>query len=154
MTHGSTIDALLAGTLPDPDGGPPLAVATRAVAIASSLDGDEADLVRSLALGRRLAVISDSTTHGVLGARVERALDAVGSVDSIVLAIADGELAEQPAPRAVFSASGAGSSAAYQKATSHEHFRQDQGRHLRQGARRTRAGTDGRHHPIARHCRA
>jgi glycerol-1-phosphate dehydrogenase [NAD(P)+] len=84
VTHG-LIDALLAGTLPDPDGGAPLRVATKAVAIASSLKGDEADLVRPLGLGRRLAVISDSTTHGILGARVERALDSIASVDSIVL---------------------------------------------------------------------
>ena len=81
----SLIDALLAGTLPDPDGGVPLRVATRAVAIAPSLAGGEAEMVRPLALGRRLAVISDSTTHGILGARVERALDSLGAVDSIVL---------------------------------------------------------------------
>ena len=30
-----TLDALLRGALPDPDGGPPLAVPTRAVVIAS-----------------------------------------------------------------------------------------------------------------------
>jgi glycerol-1-phosphate dehydrogenase [NAD(P)+] len=39
------IDRLLAGTLADPDGGAPLRVATRSVAIAPSLDGTEADLV-------------------------------------------------------------------------------------------------------------
>jgi glycerol-1-phosphate dehydrogenase [NAD(P)+] len=79
------IDALLAGAMPDPDGGAPLRVATKSVAIAKSLHGEEAERVRPLGLGRHLAVISDSTTHGVLGARVERALDSLGVVDSVVL---------------------------------------------------------------------
>jgi glycerol-1-phosphate dehydrogenase [NAD(P)+] len=84
MSHG-LIDRLLAGTLPDPDGGPPLQVATRSVAIAPSLDGSEADLVRALDLGRHLAVVSDGITREVLGARVERALSGLGRVTSIVL---------------------------------------------------------------------
>ena len=84
MTQG-LIDALLAGSMPDPDGGAPLRVATKSVAIAKSLHGEEAERVRPLGLGRHLAVISDSTTHGVLGARVERALDSLGVVDSVVL---------------------------------------------------------------------
>lgn len=84
MTQG-LIDALLAGAMPDPDGGAPLRVATKSVAIAKSLHGEEAELVRPLGLGRHLAVISDSTTHGVLGARVERALDSLAIVDSVVL---------------------------------------------------------------------
>lgn len=79
------IDQLVAGTYPDPDGGPPLRVETRAVSIARSLSGTEADLVRPLDLGRRLAVVSDPTTHAVLGARVERALQDLGQVASIVL---------------------------------------------------------------------
>lgn len=79
------IDRLIAGTCPDPDGGPPLRVATRAVAIARSLAGTEADLVRPLSLGRHLAVVSDPTTHAILGARVERALKSLGEVTSIIL---------------------------------------------------------------------
>lgn len=79
------IDRLIAGTYPDPDGGPPLRVDTRAVAIAKTLAGTEADLVRPLGLGRHLAVVSDPTTHAVLGARVERALKSLGEVTSIVL---------------------------------------------------------------------
>ncbi|MCI0431632.1 MAG: sn-glycerol-1-phosphate dehydrogenase [Rhodospirillales bacterium] len=79
------IDALLTGSLSDPDGGPPLRVATRSAAIAPSLKGNEADLVRSLELGRHLAVVSDFTTREVLGARVERALRALGRVTNIVL---------------------------------------------------------------------
>ena len=79
------IDRLVAGTYADPDGGPPLRVETRGVVIARSLAGMEADIVRPLALGRRLAVVSDPTTHAILGERVERALMSLGEVTSVVL---------------------------------------------------------------------
>jgi glycerol-1-phosphate dehydrogenase [NAD(P)+] len=79
------LDRLIAGTYPDPDGGPPLRVETRAVAIAKSLAGAEADLVRPLSLGRRLAVVSDPATHAIMGARVERSLAGLGEVKSVVL---------------------------------------------------------------------
>ncbi len=92
------IDELIAGTHPDPDGGPPLRVTTRAVAIEKSLAGIEADLVRPLSLGRRLAVVSDRTTHAIMGARIERALSGLAEIASIVLPVhphADAETAEQ-----------------------------------------------------------
>ena len=79
------IDRLVAGTYADPDGGGPLRVDTRAVVIARSLAGMEADIVRPLALGRRLAVVSDPTTHAILGERVERALMSLGEVTSVML---------------------------------------------------------------------
>jgi len=79
------IDRLVAGTYADPDGGAPLRVDTRAVVIAKSLAGMEADIVRPLSLGRRLAVVSDPTTHAILGERVERALMSLGEVASVVL---------------------------------------------------------------------
>jgi len=79
------IAQLLDGSLPDPDGGSALRVATRSVVIAPSLQGGEADIVAPLELGRHLAVVSDSTTHGLLGARVEKALASLGRVTSIVL---------------------------------------------------------------------
>jgi glycerol-1-phosphate dehydrogenase [NAD(P)+] len=81
----ATIRALLAGTYPDPDGPGTLAVPTRSVVIEPSLDGHEADLVAGLGLGRRLAVVSDETTHVVLGARVERALGTLAAVEGLVL---------------------------------------------------------------------
>ncbi len=68
------LDSLLNGDLADPDGGPALSVPTRAVEIAETLDGREAELVERLELGARLAVVSDADTHEVLGARVARAL--------------------------------------------------------------------------------
>jgi len=68
------LDRLLNGTFADPDGGPPLYVPTRAVEIAETLAGREAELVEGLDLGGRLAVVSDVNTHNALGARVVRAL--------------------------------------------------------------------------------
>jgi glycerol-1-phosphate dehydrogenase [NAD(P)+] len=54
------------------------------VVIADSLAGREADLVAGLDLCGRLAVVSDATTHRVLGQRVEQAL-ARARVESVVL---------------------------------------------------------------------
>jgi glycerol-1-phosphate dehydrogenase [NAD(P)+] len=85
------IDRLVAGTLPDPDGGAPLKVATRAVAVARSLAGMEADLVRPLGLGRKLAVVVDPQTAEVLGNRVARALSSIADVERI-------DLGEHPHP--------------------------------------------------------
>ena len=79
------IQSLLEGRLADPDGGPALAVPTRAVAIAESLDGCEAELIERLDLGGRLALVSDANTHAALGARVARALDGRVAVTEIRL---------------------------------------------------------------------
>ncbi len=80
------LQQLMRGDWIDPDGGPPVKVPVRVVAIERTLRGLEAELVASLDLGRRLAVVSDAATHAVLGERVERALAAVGTVLPIVLA--------------------------------------------------------------------
>jgi glycerol-1-phosphate dehydrogenase [NAD(P)+] len=82
---GDALQRLLEGRFPDPDGSGPLAVPTRSVVIGEGLGDRAADLVRPLGLGRRLAVVSDTVTHEVLGARVERALASVGAVASVVL---------------------------------------------------------------------
>jgi glycerol-1-phosphate dehydrogenase [NAD(P)+] len=79
------IDRLVAGTYPDPDGGAPLKVATQAVAVARSLDGAEAELVRPLGLGACIAVVSDPQTHEVMGARVTRALKSVAKIVGVDL---------------------------------------------------------------------
>ncbi len=80
-----TIERLLDGGLPDPDGGPPLSVPTRHVVIADSLDGGEAELVANLGLGGRLAVVTDGNTRAVLGERVLRALGGIARVTDIRL---------------------------------------------------------------------
>ncbi len=82
---GDVIARLLAGTFPDPDGAGTLSVATRAVIIAPSLRAAEAEILRPLALGRHLAVVSDRTTHAVLGERIERALAGAYRLTSVVL---------------------------------------------------------------------
>lgn len=79
------LERLLAGTLPDPDGGTVLAVPTARVCIAATLAGAERDCVTSLGLGDHLAVVSDPVTREVLGRRVERALAGTASVRPVVL---------------------------------------------------------------------
>src|SRR5688572_22381894 len=84
MLH-DPLDQLLAGTFHDPDGGGAIGVATRSVVIAPSLKGSEKALIDHLGFGRRIAVVSDSITHGILGAAVERAIEGGYDVTSIVL---------------------------------------------------------------------
>ncbi|MGH6920385.1 MAG: iron-containing alcohol dehydrogenase, partial [Geminicoccaceae bacterium] len=80
-----TLARLLAGEFQDPDDGQPLVAPMRTVVIEDSLAGREANLVEALDLGRRLAVVSDATTHRVMGRRIEQALGPVAQVQSIVL---------------------------------------------------------------------
>ncbi len=79
------LQQLMQGEWIDPDGGAPVRVPVRALAIERHLRGAEADLVAPLGLGRRLAIVSDATTRHVLGARVERALAGLGTVIPIEL---------------------------------------------------------------------
>jgi len=76
---------LIAGRWRDPDGGGAISVPVKAVAIEATLAGSEADLVRALGLGRRLAVVSDPVTHEKLGRRVEKALAAIATVAPVRL---------------------------------------------------------------------
>ena len=80
-----TLERLLAGDCPDPDGGAPLSVPTKSVVIEKSLAGMEAALIQDLDLGARLAVVSDPTTHRVLGAQVESAVASIAGLVSVVL---------------------------------------------------------------------
>jgi glycerol-1-phosphate dehydrogenase [NAD(P)+] len=80
-----SIAALLAGTYDDPDGLGKQGVATKSLVIEPSLRGMERELVAGLDLGRRIAVVSDVTTHAVLGERIENALKGTYAVDSVVL---------------------------------------------------------------------
>jgi glycerol-1-phosphate dehydrogenase [NAD(P)+] len=83
--RGDALLELLAGRWIDPETGSPVAIPVRAIAIERSLAGIEADVVSAIATGTRFAVVSDPTTHRVLGARVARALASRGSVESILL---------------------------------------------------------------------
>jgi len=60
-------------------------VSTRLLAIRSSLEGSEGELVAALGFERKIAVVSDETTHRVLGQRIEDALSGRFSVQSVVL---------------------------------------------------------------------
>jgi glycerol-1-phosphate dehydrogenase [NAD(P)+] len=85
MSTTDKITELLNGTYDDPDGLGKQRVATRSLLIAPSLDGLERDLVEGLGFDRPLAVVSDKTTHAILGKRIERALASAHHVHSIVL---------------------------------------------------------------------
>ena len=85
MTAADPLAQLLAGTWVDPDTGKATGIGIASIVIADSLGGREAELVGALDLGRRLAVVSDVNTHRVLGARVEQALRAVASIESVLL---------------------------------------------------------------------
>jgi glycerol-1-phosphate dehydrogenase [NAD(P)+] len=82
--HG-LIEDLVAGRWRDGATGQPVRVGTRAIVIERSLDGAEAELIAPLALGVRLAVISDRNTYEALGRRVARALARTAAVERVVL---------------------------------------------------------------------
>ncbi|MGE0241655.1 MAG: iron-containing alcohol dehydrogenase [Parvibaculaceae bacterium] len=85
MPTTDKIIQLLDGTYEDPDGLGRQGVTTQALVIAPTLDGMERDLVKNLDFDRHVAIVSDQTTHAVLGRRIERALFGSYHVQSIVL---------------------------------------------------------------------
>jgi glycerol-1-phosphate dehydrogenase [NAD(P)+] len=85
MANGSLIEDLVAERWRDPATGQPVRTDTRAIVIERSLEGGEAELIAPLALGERLAVISDRNTFDALGRRVARALARIATVDDVVL---------------------------------------------------------------------
>lgn len=85
MTSHRMIEDLIGGIFPDPETGKKVGVDTRLLVIERTLAGSEADLIKSLAMGRRIAVVSDSNTHAVLGKRVESSLAGSHRIDSIIL---------------------------------------------------------------------
>jgi glycerol-1-phosphate dehydrogenase [NAD(P)+] len=84
-TAPDTLGQLLRGEWQDPDSGAPLRAPIQVVAIEQSLAGLEADLIASLRLGKRIAVVSDALTRNVLGARVERALAGMAALIPVIL---------------------------------------------------------------------
>lgn len=82
---GDPITLLLAGQYPDPETGELLAAETQAVVIEDSLDGREVELLAERGFGPRIAVVSDRNTHAAIGARVERALASVYTVQSVII---------------------------------------------------------------------
>lgn len=76
---------LLQGVWIDPDSGVSTGVAITQVAIEDHLRGREAEYIAALGFGRRLAVVTDTVTRDVMGARVERALAPLAHIDAVVL---------------------------------------------------------------------
>ncbi len=85
MPVADPIELLLAGRYPDPETGELMRAESRAVVIEDSLADREVELLTSLGLGNRLAVISDANTYAALGERVERAIAGTFTVQRIVL---------------------------------------------------------------------
>jgi glycerol-1-phosphate dehydrogenase [NAD(P)+] len=85
MMAADTLTRLLTGEVRDPDDGTSLAAPIRAVVIEDSLAGRERDLVESLGFAGEIAVVSDATTHRVMGRRIEQALARLAEVRSVVL---------------------------------------------------------------------
>lgn len=85
MAAGPSIDDLLGECWREPASGRAVRLPIRRVAIEPSLDGGEADLIAPLALGSRLALLSDPNTWEALGRRVARALASIATVDSVVV---------------------------------------------------------------------
>jgi hypothetical protein len=61
MAVGPSIDDLLSGRWREPSSGRAVRLPVRRIVIEPSLDGGEADLIAPLALGTRLALVSDPT---------------------------------------------------------------------------------------------
>ena len=79
------IDEIVADKWYNPELRRVMKVDYESIVFKESLDGAEADLVRPLGLGTNFAVVADEATYAALGARVERALRALGPVTPIVL---------------------------------------------------------------------
>ena len=79
------ISDVVEGRWTDPETGRPAAVPFDAILLSETLDGQEADLVAGLNLGRRLAVVSDENTVEAMGRRVAKALGCIAAVDEVVL---------------------------------------------------------------------
>ena len=83
-TYGGVVESLVAGDWKHPRSGEITRVPVDDIVIARSLDGLEADLVAPLLGGRKLMVVTDERTREVLGRRVTKALQPLGSVEEYV----------------------------------------------------------------------
>lgn len=88
------IDDLVAGRWINPLTGAAVKVPYDSIVIEDSLEGREAELVASLKLGHRLAVVGDQATYEAMGARIASALRELGPVETIVLERPHADMAE------------------------------------------------------------
>src|SRR5215471_17455765 len=83
-----TLDRLLAGTMPDPDGGGVLTVPVRSVVIDCDLARAAPDLLSKLDLGSHLSVVMDPASATAMGSAVAQALATRYQVNAIVMELA------------------------------------------------------------------
>jgi glycerol-1-phosphate dehydrogenase [NAD(P)+] len=83
-----TLERLLGGTLPDPDGGGVLAVPVRSVVIDSDLARAAPDLVSKLDLGPHLSVVMDPASATAMGSAVAQTLATRYQVNALVMELA------------------------------------------------------------------
>jgi glycerol-1-phosphate dehydrogenase [NAD(P)+] len=88
------IDDLVAGRWANPLTGAQVKVPYDSIVIDDSLEGREAELVASLRLGHRLALVADQATYDAMGARVTKALRELGPIEAIVLDRPHADMAE------------------------------------------------------------
>jgi glycerol-1-phosphate dehydrogenase [NAD(P)+] len=81
----AVIDDLIAGRWTDPETGKAAACPFETIYLAETLDGQEADLVKGMNFGGRIAIVSDTNTVEAMGRRVAKALRPIATVDEIVL---------------------------------------------------------------------
>ncbi len=82
----SLIDDICAGTWINPlTGHRPASAFDSRIVIEESLAGKEAQLIAGIGFNAPFVVVSDQTTHRVMGARIARALSELGKVAEIVL---------------------------------------------------------------------
>lgn len=84
-TWTSLIDDIVADRWFNPELGKIVPVDYERIVFERSLDGMEADLVKSLNLGKTFAVVCDAATHDALGGRVAQNIRSLGPVETIVL---------------------------------------------------------------------
>ncbi len=77
---------VVAGDWVDPETGKHATVPFETIQLAEDFDGQEADVLTPLKLGKRLAVVSDTNTVEAMGRRVARNLKPLGTIEEIVLA--------------------------------------------------------------------
>lgn len=79
------ISDVVDGRWADPETGKPAKVPFKTILIADTLDGGAADVTAPLKLGKRIAVVSDANTVEAMGGRVAKELQAIGTIDEIVM---------------------------------------------------------------------
>lgn len=85
INWNALIEDVVAGRWKDPATGAVAALPFQTIQLLETTEGREGDLVAPLALGSRIAVVSDVNTVEAMGRRVAKALRAAADIDEIVL---------------------------------------------------------------------